>query len=112
MDSTTTLYYISYTFFKGDEHTGESTKSGHIIKAESDKEAVAKLTKYVSGERDGEITSIHNVENVTGLLNLIADAIQVETDMHGDDGNQTDGLTDFQKHNVGFAVAHWLYRKF
>lgn len=102
-------YYISYTMFTGDEHTGESTKSGHILEAKSDKDAISKLTKYVVDERHGEITSIHNVQNVTGLLDLIADAIQVETDLHGDDGQPSE-LTKYQKHNVGFAVAHWLYK--
>lgn len=109
MQSNTPKYYINYTFFKGDEHTGESTRSGHILEAESDKEALSKLTQYVVKERGGELTKVHIVQNVTGLLELVADAIQVESDLHGADGQNSGEFSDYQKHNVGFAIAHWLY---
>ena len=104
-------YYISYTFFKGDEHTGESVSSGHVVEAESDKQALQKLTKYVVSEREGEITRIHNVQNVSGLFDLVNDAIEVEEQIHGQEGQKESEMSDFQKYNVAFAVAHWLYGK-
>lgn len=102
-------YYINYSFFKGDEFTGESTRSGLILEAESDKEARYKVGKYVVDERGGELTKIHKIQNITELLETVADAINNESELHQEEGQNQCYFTDYQKYNVGFVIAHWLY---
>lgn len=101
MQSNTPKYYVYYKFFSGDEFSGESVTSGTVVEAESDKEAIQKLTTRVVKERKGEITQIYNVQNVTGLFQVISDSIDSE--------HNADDFTGTQKFNIGFNIAHFLY---
>ena len=95
-------YYISYKFFSGDEFSGESVVSGTIVEAESDKDAIHKVTKRVLKGRNGEMTQIFVVQNITGLFDLLSDSIDTE--------HNSDDFTYTQKFNICFNLAHYLYR--
>lgn len=96
-------YYINYKFFAGDEHSGESVVSGTIIEANNDIDAVHEITKRVTKERDGEMTAIFTVQNVSGLFDLLSDSIDTE--------HNSDDFTSTQKFNICFNLAHYLYGK-
>lgn len=101
MENNTPQYYINYQMFTGDEYTGESTRSGHILGAENDQDAIESLRRYVSEQRNGEVTRINKIKNVTGDLRLITDAISTEVK----------GLTETQKYNMAWLVIHGLNSK-
>ena len=102
------IYYIYYSYFEGDEHTGTIVYSGHVTEAGNDQEAISQLTKHVVKEKNGEINRIYEIKNVSGLFKLIADSIDLECSLS--EGEMC-SFTGVQKHNVGFYVAHYLYGK-
>ncbi len=108
MKQDTPIYYIYYSYFVGNEHTGETVFSGHVTEAESDQQAISQLTKHVVEDKDGEIKRIHELRNVSGLFKLIADSIDLECSLS--EGEMCN-FTDAQKHNIGFYVSHYLYGK-
>lgn len=99
-------YYISYQYFTGDEFTGEIINSSTVIEAESDKEALAILTKRVVSKKDAEITEIHNVQCVSGLYKMVNDSIDLECNLLE---AEMAYFTDFQKDNIAFYFSEWLY---
>lgn len=108
MKENTPIYYIYYSYFTGDEHTGELIYSGHVTEARSDQEALSQLTKHVIQDKDGEVKRVYVIEKVSGLFKLIADSIDLECSLS--EGEMCN-FTEAQKHNIGFYVAHHLYGK-